>query len=171
MKGDGSLRSKISRGLLLEHAGRERAVGLAVLDPLVEDVLHVGAARIGDDRPVAERARAELHPPLEPADDLARRRWPRRPRGRGRASSRRRTSMPASQPLPRALSIAACDLGVVERGARVGVLHDEPARAAAARRARRRTRRRCRCRRRRRPAARRPRGTASARRSCRWRPS
>ena len=71
MNGDGSLRSKISARLLLEHAGRERPVGLAVLDPLVEDVLHVGAPRIGDDRSVAERARTELHPALEPADHLA----------------------------------------------------------------------------------------------------
>ena len=42
-----------------------------MLDARVEDVLHVVAARVGDDRAVAERARPELHPPLEPADDVA----------------------------------------------------------------------------------------------------
>ena len=42
-----------------------------MLDPRVEDVLHVVAARVDDDRAVAERARAELHPALEPADDVA----------------------------------------------------------------------------------------------------
>ena len=42
-----------------------------MLDPRVEDVLHVGAPRVGDDRAVPERARPELHPALEPADDVA----------------------------------------------------------------------------------------------------
>ena len=42
-----------------------------MLDPRVEDVLHVVPPRVGDDRAVAERARAELHASLEPADDVA----------------------------------------------------------------------------------------------------
>src|SRR5207237_7052612 len=57
--------------LLREHRRRERTEGLAVLDPRVEDVLDLVPPRVGEDRAVAERARAELHPALEPADDVA----------------------------------------------------------------------------------------------------
>ncbi len=42
-----------------------------MLDARVEDVLHVVATRVGQDRAVAERAWPELDPPLEPADDAA----------------------------------------------------------------------------------------------------
>src|SRR5215207_490461 len=52
---------------LFENGRREGAEGLALLDALVEDLLHVGAARVYYDGAVAEGARAELHPPLEPA--------------------------------------------------------------------------------------------------------
>ena len=38
---------------------------------LVEDVAHVRPARVGEQRPVAQRARPELHAALKPGDDLA----------------------------------------------------------------------------------------------------
>src|SRR5689334_21183853 len=47
-----------------------------MLDPAVEEILHLGAPRIDDDAPVPERARPELHPPLEPADHFPRRNLP-----------------------------------------------------------------------------------------------
>src|SRR5262249_51363489 len=60
---------------LARRAGKDRGgegtEGLAVLDPLVQDVLDVLPARVGDDRAMAQRARAVLHPALEPADDVA----------------------------------------------------------------------------------------------------
>src|SRR5262249_30544938 len=54
-----------------QHRRRKRTEALAILDPQVERLLHVGAARVGDDRAGAERARAELHAALEPADRVA----------------------------------------------------------------------------------------------------
>ncbi len=57
--------------LFLEDRGRERAKRFPPLDLGVEDRLHVGAARVADDRAVAERARAPFHAALEPADDPA----------------------------------------------------------------------------------------------------
>ena len=71
MKGTSSSSSNHSRDGLAQDRGRERAEGLAPLDLAVEDVLHVGAARVAEDRAVAERARPPLHAALEPADDLA----------------------------------------------------------------------------------------------------
>ena len=56
--------------VLGEHARRVRAIGLAELDAPVERVLHVRIARIGEDRSMAQRARAELRAALEPADHL-----------------------------------------------------------------------------------------------------
>ena len=83
--------------------------------------LHLGAPGIDDDRAVAERARAELHPALEPADNLA-----------VRDPSRRLREEPVVvQPLrlepggPH--SGGALLLGVL---ARCGVLHHESARLA-----------------------------------------
>ena len=55
--------------LLLEHDRRDGAEVLAVLD-LVEPGLHLGVDRRGEDRARPQRPRAELHPALEPADDL-----------------------------------------------------------------------------------------------------
>ena len=49
----------------------ERAERFAPLDLGVEDVFHVGAPRIGQDRAVAQRPRSPLHAALEPAHDLA----------------------------------------------------------------------------------------------------
>src|SRR5205807_8808578 len=57
--------------VLRHDAGSERPEVLAVLDPLVEDVAHVGPTRVGEQRTVAERARPELHAALKPGDDLA----------------------------------------------------------------------------------------------------
>jgi hypothetical protein len=57
--------------MLGQDRGREGAERLAVLHLGVEDVLGIGGARIGDDRAVAERARAELGAALHPADQLA----------------------------------------------------------------------------------------------------
>ncbi len=81
------------------------------------------AARVGDDRAVAERARAELHAALEPADDVAR----RDPLGDGREERvvveplRRRAR-------PRRARPAISSSRVLGPG--VGVRHDEAARRA-----------------------------------------
>src|SRR6266404_5558476 len=41
----------------------------SLFNACVQDVLHFSAARIDYDRSIAERARPELHPPLEPPDN------------------------------------------------------------------------------------------------------
>src|SRR5207244_11813751 len=56
----------------------EAAPRLAELHADVADVLHLGVARVAEDRAAAESTRAALHPPLEPADDLSARDHPRR---------------------------------------------------------------------------------------------
>lgn len=43
----------------------------AALNFQIENVFHIGAARIAEDRAVAECARSPFHAPLEPADDEA----------------------------------------------------------------------------------------------------
>src|SRR6266498_175812 len=92
---------------------------LAVLDASIEDVLHVVAPRVGDDRAIAERARAELHPALEPADDVA----------CGDALGNRAEECVVLEPLrgePRSTQrLRALLVGVL--GPRVGVIHDESA--------------------------------------------
>src|SRR6267154_4917544 len=50
---------------------REWTEGLPVLDALVELVLHLGLARVGQNAAVAKRARTEFGPPLEPAEHVA----------------------------------------------------------------------------------------------------
>jgi hypothetical protein len=50
------------------HRWGERAEAFAVFDLEVQDFLRLGRARSGQDRAVAQRARAEFHRPLEPAD-------------------------------------------------------------------------------------------------------
>ena len=109
-------------GSLGEDRRRERAKRLAVLDARVEDVLHVVASRVGDDRAVAERARAELHPSLEPAHDLA----------RGDVLGDRAEQRVVVEQLR--LEARAADRAAVVRvrvlGARVRVIHHEAARAA-----------------------------------------
>ena len=57
--------------LVLQHARRERPKALPELDLQVHRRLHFRRARIADDAAGSERARAKLHPALEPADDLA----------------------------------------------------------------------------------------------------
>src|SRR5262249_34488395 len=54
----------------VEDGGGERAEPLAVLDPLVDDVLHLRLPRVGQDRAGAEGPRADLGRALEPAHDL-----------------------------------------------------------------------------------------------------
>ena len=58
--------------VLAQDRGREGAEALAVLDLEIEPLLHLGIARIAEDRAGAERARPELHAALEPADGMAR---------------------------------------------------------------------------------------------------
>ncbi len=55
--------------VLAQDARRERPERFAALDLEVEDVLHVGPARVAEDGAVAERARPPFHAALEPADD------------------------------------------------------------------------------------------------------
>src|SRR6185436_11957037 len=59
-----------SRQMLAQHARRERTEALAELDLQVHHGLHLPRAGVAEDAPIAERAGAELHPTLEPADDL-----------------------------------------------------------------------------------------------------
>ncbi len=80
-----------------QHRGGERTERLPELDLQVHRRLHLAAARVADDRAAAERARAELHPPLEPADHVSPRRSDRATRS-ARASRSRRSGaalMPA----------------------------------------------------------------------------
>ena len=55
-----------------EHDGGEGAEPLALLDLVIDPVADARIARIGEDRPVAQRAGTELRASLAPADDLAR---------------------------------------------------------------------------------------------------
>ena len=104
---------------------KERNERTGALDLEVQDVFHVGAARVADDAAIAQRARAPLHAALEPADHLA--------TGDGGGSS---------LPLPPAgegwgeggcgftaspLFKQAADLRVGEVGAPVSVVHEEGA--------------------------------------------
>ena len=93
-----------------------------MLDPRVEDVLHVVPPRIDDDRAVAERARAELHPALEPADDVAVGDPP------GDVVEELRVVHPLG--LEARGADRGLGLGVGELRAGVRVLHHEPARLA-----------------------------------------
>ena len=58
---------------LPEDGRREGPEGLPVLDLEVHDRLHPRIPRIAENAAASERAGPELHPALEPADDLARR--------------------------------------------------------------------------------------------------
>ena len=92
---------------------------LTVFDAAVEDVLHVGAARVGQDAAVAEGARAELHAALEPAEDFA---FGDLPRGGVEELS----LIHAMADYARGFHLFA-DLSATEFGAVIGVLHDEAA--------------------------------------------
>ena len=59
---------EVPRPALRLDGGGERPEVLAELDRRVDPVAHLAGARIGEDAPVAERARAELEPSLRPAD-------------------------------------------------------------------------------------------------------
>src|SRR6185312_1489048 len=58
-------------GSLLQNGGSKRAERLAALDLEVEDVLHVAAPGVGEDRTVAQGPRTPFRTPLIPAHDLA----------------------------------------------------------------------------------------------------
>ena len=62
--------------MFTQHARRERAERFAKLDLDVHLLLHPRRARVADDAAAAKRARAELHPSLEPSDDLLLRHQP-----------------------------------------------------------------------------------------------
>ena len=62
---------EIEPALLPEDRGRERTEALAMLDLGVELPDMIGAAGIGEDAAVAERARTPFGTPLPPADDRA----------------------------------------------------------------------------------------------------
>ncbi len=53
-----------------EHGGRERPEALPELDLEIHHVFVGGVAGVGEDAPVAQRARAKLHAPLEPPHDV-----------------------------------------------------------------------------------------------------
>ncbi len=57
--------------ILAQHRRREGPKALAILDLEIEVLLHRRRARIAEDRAGAERARAEFHAALKPADRLA----------------------------------------------------------------------------------------------------
>src|SRR5205807_3941730 len=111
------------RGLLGEHGRREGAEGLAELDLDVDDVLHVLAPWVGEDRAMTERAWSPLEPAVVPADDLAAlQRLHRLVQGALVVVE------PAEAPAPIAQRIGdgALAVGLAPRG----VIHDEPARPA-----------------------------------------
>ena len=72
MKGEGCVCSKIFAGGLFEDRRREGAKDFAVLDAAIQNVLHLRAARIGQNAAIAERARAPFGAALKPADDFSR---------------------------------------------------------------------------------------------------
>src|SRR5262249_26977837 len=59
------------RGVLAQDGGRERPKAFAELDLPGHLRLHPGRAGVAADSARPQRPRAELHPALEPADDLA----------------------------------------------------------------------------------------------------
>src|SRR6185312_3484689 len=62
---------EVVAALFAQDARGERTEGLAELDLEVHRRLHRRRARVAEDAARPERARAELHAPLEPADDAA----------------------------------------------------------------------------------------------------
>src|SRR5260370_286438 len=47
----------------------KRTKRLALLNSVVENIFHVGAARVNNNRTIAQRARSKFHPALKPSDD------------------------------------------------------------------------------------------------------
>ena len=119
--------------LLAQDARRERAERLAELDLQVHRRLHRRRARVAEDAARAERARAELHAPLEPADDAA----------VGEQLGASRAARSSSGSIGHALGLQErLDVVVAELGPEVGRRHGVACRRAIARlcRARRTTR-------------------------------
>ncbi len=56
--------------MFFENTGRERTKLLAELDLQIDNVTHVGPARVCNQRPVAQSSGPKLHTSLEPSDDL-----------------------------------------------------------------------------------------------------
>src|SRR5438093_397131 len=57
--------------ILCQDRRREGSKGLALLDPLIQDLLHVGATRVNNNGAISKTTRPELHSALEPSDDFA----------------------------------------------------------------------------------------------------
>ena len=68
-EGNVGVRLEILPHRLAQNGRGEGPERLPSLDLGVQDVLHVRAARIDDDRTIPEGAGPPLHPPLEPAGD------------------------------------------------------------------------------------------------------
>ena len=62
---------KVVASRLLQDRRRKRPELLAMLDAGIQDVLHIGAARIGDNAAIAKRPRSPFHPALKPAQHVA----------------------------------------------------------------------------------------------------
>src|SRR5258707_1492718 len=68
---------EIFADLFSQNGWSEGAKGLPLLNALIQNVLHISATRIDDNRSIAERPRPELQTPLKPshhcsAGDIAR---------------------------------------------------------------------------------------------------
>ena len=71
MNGESQACSRYSPRHFLQHGRRKRAPPFAEFDRVVHFGVHFRIARIGQDRAVSQRARAELHSSLEPTDDFS----------------------------------------------------------------------------------------------------
>src|SRR6185437_3444563 len=58
-------------GRFLKDRGSKRAKDFAVLDPAIQDFLHLGTARIGEDAAIPQCARSPFHRALIPAHDFS----------------------------------------------------------------------------------------------------
>src|ERR1043166_2167615 len=63
---------KIVADALLEYRRRKWSKRLAPFDAIVENVFHLRATRIHDNRPVAKRSWPKLHPALKPTNHQTR---------------------------------------------------------------------------------------------------
>src|SRR5580704_1656874 len=69
--GTGTIELEPFACVLGENRGSERPETLPIFNLQVEQALHRGRARIGENRPITEGAWPELHPSLEPANRSA----------------------------------------------------------------------------------------------------
>ena len=112
--------------VLAQHRRRERPERFAELDLEVHHRLHLRRPGIADDRAAAERARAELHPALQQADDLFGCQMPGDRFGQRRAIDARRDPAAVHRPhcldlrfgILRAQIRAAHAVGVLRHGRR-----------------------------------------------------